>query len=112
MTIFHKLNYSYSRDKFESEQQNRLLRVVLQALDVDVGNLMVNNILSFDNRESLKNILKTYKISFVTQENIFNIYVEDNVIAKLYPIKYKVKKDISNDKIFLEAEVTIWTVFD
>jgi hypothetical protein len=119
------LNYNENTRQIEEEEKSNFLRCFLDQCFESAPNVAnqistiwnVDGPLPADQKVKLRNVLTTYGIQVIDDlDGHMKIYLENEVQAEWFKSTYKIKKDLSaidpKKRIFLEMNISCWSVFD
>src|ERR1700678_1320706 len=119
------LNYNEDTRLIEKEESSRFLRSFLDQCFESAPNVSnqiaeiwnVDGPLPPEQKVKLRSVLTTYGIQVIDDlDGHMKIYLENEVQAEWFKPTYKIKKDLSvidpKKRIFLEMNISCWSVFD
>ena len=119
------LNYNENTHQAEEDEKSRFLREILDKCFQDVPDVAnqittiwdVDGPLSAPQKVKLRNILSTYNIQVIDDlDGHLRVYLEDELMAEWFKCIYKLKKDLQvkdpMKRIYVEMEISWWSVFD
>lgn len=119
------LNYNEDTRSIEEEEKSRFLRGFLEQCFESAPSVVdqistiwnVDGPLPAEQKVKLRSVLTTYGIQVIDDnDGKMKIYLENEVQAEWFKPTYKIKKDLSvidpKKRIFLEMNISCWSVFD
>lgn len=112
------LNYDENTKMIEAEEKIRFLRSILEQMGLPIEEFWseTEDFLSIFQKMKLRNILNTYNIQVIDNNEGLSIFMEGDKIAEWFRPNYKLKKDFSQldpkKKLFLEMTIEFWSVFE
>ncbi len=107
------LNYNENTKQVEEEEKTRYLRTLLEQIGVPIQEFWSSEIqLSTEQKIKLRDILSQYNINVIDSlDGLFQIYVENKLIAEFLKPTYKLKRDLReiDPRKQLYLEMTIET---
>lgn len=112
------LNYNENTKKVEDEEKTRYLRNILEMMGMPIQEFWPNDEpLSVDQRMKMRGVLAKYGVQVIDDlDGHMEIYVEGEKVAEWLKSSYKLKRDLSErdprKQLYLEMEVTCWSLFE
>lgn len=112
------LNHDENTKKVEEEEGTRFLKNILEEMGVPIQEFWTTDgPLSVDQRIKLRGILATYSIQVIDDlDGHMQVYVEGERIAEWFKPTYKLKRDLREidprKQLYLEMEVSFWSLFE
>lgn len=112
------LNHNENTKKVEDEEKTRYLRGILEQMGVPIQEFWVTeDALSVEQKIKLRSILATYNVQVIDDlDGHMQIYVEGEKVAEWFKCTYKLKRDLREvdprKQLYLEMEVTTWSLFE
>lgn len=112
------LNHNENTKQVEDEEKTRFLRNILDQIGIPIQEFWTSDgPLSVEQRINLRGILKTFGIQVIDDlDGNLTIYVENEKVAGWNKPLYKLKRDLSEldrrKQLYLEMEISCWSLFD
>lgn len=112
------LNYNENTKKVEDEEKTRYLRNILEMMGMPIQEFWPNDEpLSVDQRMKMRGVLAKYGVQVIDDlDGHMEIYVEGDKVAEWLKSTYKIKRDLTErdprKQLYLEMEVTCWSLFE
>lgn len=112
------LNYNENTRRVEDEEKTRYLRNILEMMGMPIQEFWPNDEpLSVDQRMKMRGVLAKYGVQVIDDlDGHMEIYVEGEKVAEWLKSTYKLKRDLSErdprKQLYLEMEVTCWSLFE
>jgi hypothetical protein len=118
------LNYNEDTRQVEEEEKARFLKGVLERCfeNTDVANQIQTiwsgeGVLAAPQKVKLRGILATYSLQVIDDlDGHLQVYLENELIGEWFKCTYKLRRDLRvmdpRKRIYLEMEVSCWSVFD
>lgn len=111
------LNYNENTRQIEDEEKSRFLKTLLDQMGVPIDDIWVDDSLSIEQKIKLRNVLTMYSIKILDDlDGHMQVYVENELVGEWNKCTYKLKKDKAEidrkKQLYLEMEISCWTVFE
>ena len=102
--------------EIEAQEQARFIKSILEALEIPLE-WNIDEPFTIDSKIQFRKALSEYKIHIANDmDGGIKIFVADEVVAEWKKAKYVLKTDRSqvdpNKQLFLEMQVSVWSIFD
>jgi hypothetical protein len=112
------LNYDENTKQIEEEEKSKFLKNLLDLMGVPTEEFWTGgDSLSIDQRIKLRSILATYSIQVIDDlDGHMQVYVDKELVGEWFKSQYRLKKDLREldpkKQLYIEMEVSYWTIFE
>lgn len=110
------LSRSENTKEIEHQEQNRFIKSVLEALEVEIE-FNPDEPLSIEQKQKFNQSIRDFNLHIINDfDGGIKIYLGEDLIAEWYKATFKLKSDLSQidprDRLYLLMEVFFWTIFE